>query len=383
MMLGKFELRLEQRATVRRSSAIIVPIVAILGALIIAGIFLTITGHPALSVYQELAKTGYGNWYGITDTLAVATPLIFTGLAAAFAFRMNLYNIGGEGQLYAGAIGASWAGLAIAPHVSGPIAVIAVLLAGMLGGAFWILIPALARALFKASEIVTTLLFNYVALFLMQYLILGSASFWRDPNSKNFPQGLEIPKSAHFPVLHFPNDMFGIDFPAGPTRVNLALVVAILAIGVVWFVIHRTGFGFDMRVVGDSEKAARYSGIPIKRTVIVVLLISGGLAGLAGAGEVGGRAYALDPSGLVLGLGYTGIVVAALARYNPFAVGLVAFLLAGLRTGAEGLQGGTGAMRVPVSIAFMIEGAILLAALGGEVFRRNRVVFRRIAVAPQ
>ena len=113
------------------------------------------------------------------------------------------------------------------------------------------------------------------------------------------------------------------------------------------------------------------------------MLISGGLAGLAGAGEVGGRAYALDPSGLVLGLGYTGIVVAALARYNPFAVGLVAFLLAGLRTGAEGLQGGSGAMRVSVSIAFMLEGAILLAALGGEVLRRNRVVFRRIAEAPQ
>jgi ABC-type uncharacterized transport system permease subunit len=202
MMLGKFELRLEQRTDVRRSSAIIVPTVAILGALIIGGIFLMLTGHPALSVYQELAKTGYGNWYGVTDTLSVATPLIFTGLAAAFAFRMNLYNIGGEGQLYAGAIGASWAGLAIAPHVSGSIAVIAVLLAGMLGGAFWILIPALARALFKASEIVTTLLFNYVALFLIQFLILGSASFWRDPNSKNFPQGLEIPKSAHFPVLH-------------------------------------------------------------------------------------------------------------------------------------------------------------------------------------
>ena len=132
----------------------------------------------------------------------------------------------------------------------------------------------------------------------------------------------------------------------------------------------------------DLERAARYAGIPIKRTVIAVLLISGGLAGLAGAGEVGGTAYALDPNGLVLGLGYTGIVVAALSRYNPFAVGLVAFLLAGLRTGADALQGATGPLRVPIATAFMLEGAILLAALGGEVFRRNRLVVRRIAEAP-
>ena len=382
MILGGYEVLLEQRTDVKRSSAFIVPIASILGALVIAGVFLWLTGHPTLNVYAHLVRDGYGSWYAVTDTLAQATPLIFTGLAAAFAFRMNLYNIGGEGQLYAGAIGASWAGLAIAPHVSGPIAVIVVLLAGMLGGALWIVIPALARAFFNASEIVTTLLFNYVALFLMQYLIFGSASFWRDPNSKNFPQGKPLPDNAHFPVLHFPRDFAGIDFPSGVTSVHLGLAVGILAILVVWFVQQRTAFGFDMKVVGSSERAARYAGIPIKRTVIAVLLISGGLAGLAGAGEVGGRAYALDPNGLVLGLGYTGIVVAALSRYNPFAVGLVAFLLAGLRTGADALQGATGSLRVPVAIAFMLEGAILLAALGGEVFRRNRLVVRRIREAP-
>ncbi len=382
MIIGSYEVLLEQRTDVRRASALVVPIASILGALVIAGVFLWLTGRPALSVYARLVRDGYGSWYSISDTLGQATPLILTGLAAAFAFRMNLYNIGGEGQLYAGAIGASWAGLAIAPHVSGPVAVLAVLLAGMVGGVLWILIPAIARAFLHTSEIVTTLLFNYVALFLMQYLIFGSSSFWRDPDSKNFPQGRPLPDVAHFPQLHFPRDVAGLDFPSGLTAIHLGLGVAVLAILAVWFLQQRTSFGFDMQVVGSSERAARYAGIPIKRTVIAVMLISGGLAGLAGAGEVGGRAYALDPNGLVLGLGYTGIVVAALSRYNPFAVGLVAVLLAGLRTGADALQGATGPLRVPVAIAFMLEGAILLAALGGEVFRRNRLVVRRIREAP-
>lgn len=382
MIVGRYEILLEQRAEVRRASAVVVPAASIIGALVLAGVFLGLTGHPALSVYQRLVREGYGSWYAVTDTLAQATPLILTGLAAAFAFRMNLYNIGGEGQLYAGAIAASWAGLALTAHLPGPLAVLVVITAGALGGALWIAIPALARAYFNASEIVSTLLFNYVALYLMQYLIFGSASYWRDPNSKNFPQGKPLPDVAHFPLLHFPRDIGGLRFPSGVTSVHLGLVVGLVAIVVVWFVTQRTGFGFDTRVVANSERAARYAGIPIRRTVIIVLLVSGALAGLAGAGEVGGRAYALDPNGLVLGLGYTGIVIAALARYNPFSVGLVAFLLAGLRTGAEALQSASGSLRVPIAIAFMLEGAILLAALGGEVFRRNRLVVRRIAEVP-
>ena len=242
--------------------------------------------------------------------------------------------------------------------------------------------PALARAFFATSEIVTTLLFNYVALFLMQYLIFGSSSYWRDPNSFSFPQGKPLPPVTHFPVLHFPTDLFGIGFPSGATRIHLGLAVGIGMAVLIWGLLSYTGFGYDMRVIGDSQDAARYAGIPIRRTVIIVLLVSGALAGLAGAGEVGGRAYALDPNGLVLNLGYTGIVVAALARYNPFGVVLVSILLGGLRTGAESLQSAPGDLRVPIAIAYMLEGAILLVALGGEVFRRNRLVIRRTTPEP-
>ncbi len=377
-----FEVRLERRLDVKRRTAFIVPIVSVLVALVFAGIFLALTDHPPIDVYKELFESGFATWYGFTDTLAAASPLVLTGLAAAFAFRMNLYNIGAEGQLYAGAIAASWAGLALAPDLSGPLAVSVVLFFGAIGGALWILIPALARAFFATSEIVTTLLFNYVALFLMQYLILGSSSYWRDPDSFSFPQGKPLPPVTHFPVWHFPNDLFGIEFPSGATRIHLGLAVGIGLAVLIWGLLSYTGFGYNMRVIGDSQDAARYAGIPIRRTVIIVLLVSGALAGLAGAGEVGGRAYALDPNGLVLNLGYTGIVVAALARYNPFGVVLVAILLGGLRTGAESLQSAPGNLRVPIAIAYMLEGAILLVALGGEVFRRNRLVIRRTTPEP-
>jgi ABC-type uncharacterized transport system permease subunit len=384
VIVAGFDIHLERRLQIKRRTALLVPIASILVALALGAIFLALTDHPPLRVYQELFRSGFGNWYGFTDTLAAATPLVFTGLAAAFAFRMNLYNIGGEGQLYAGAIVAAWAGLALAPGLPGPLAVTVVVIGGAVGGALWVLVPALARAYFGASEIVTTLLFNYVALYLMQYLIFGSGSYWRDPNSKSFPQGKPLPDVTHFPILHFPSSSFlGIDFPPGLTRIHLGLAIG-LGLALLLFVVLRwTGFGFDMRVIGDSPNAARYAGIPMVRTILIVLLVSGALAGIAGAGEVGGRAYALDPNGLVLNLGYTGIVVAALARYNPFGVVLVSVLLGGLRTGAADLQSAAGDLRVPLAIAYMLEGAILLVALGGEVFRTHRLVVRRVASAPE
>src|SRR5215204_2161760 len=198
-------------------------------------------------------KSAFTTWYGITDTLAVSIPLILTGLAAAVAFRMGLYNIGAEGQLYVGAILSSWAALAIAPGLPRPLAIVLVLGAGMLGGALWILVPAVARAWLGTSEIITTLLLNFVALYLMRYLIFGSASYWRDPASTNFPQGKPIPEEAYLPVF-------------GLTRIHLGLAVALLAAALLWALLSRTRFGYDVRVVGDSESAAWYAGIPIART---------------------------------------------------------------------------------------------------------------------
>jgi ABC-type uncharacterized transport system permease subunit len=356
------EIRLETRDDPARWLAFVVPVLSVLAALAVGAVFLAFQDLDPLPVYGDLIDTGFSSFYGITDTLSLATPLMLTGLAAAFAMRMNLYNIGGEGQLYVGAIFASGAALAIGDSLAHWMTLIIVMVAGAVGGALWMLLPAVTRAYRGASEIITTLLMTYVALFLMRYLIFGSNSSWRDPDSSNFPQGEEIPAGAQLAEF-------------GSTRVTWAIGVAAAMVLMVWIVNRFTRFGYDMSVLAGSEHAAVYAGIPVRRMVLFVLLISGALAGLAGSTEVTARAHALDPNSLELGLGYTGIVIAALARTNPFGVALAAILIGGVENAGLSMQGS--AQGVPIAISQMLEGAILLFALGGEVFRRNRLVIRR------
>jgi simple sugar transport system permease protein len=356
-----FQLQRRLRPSLRND--LLVPIVSVLAALVVGALFLAVEGYAPLTVYRALFDASFTTWFGITDSLAAASPLILTGLAAAVTFRMKLFNIGAEGQLYVGAIGASWAGLALATDLPRPLAAVVMLLAGAAAGALWILPAAVFRARLGTSEIITTLMLTFVALFLMRYLIFGASSFWRDPLATNFPQGRRI-----LPEIRF--DTFGT------TRVHWGIVVAVVAVVAVWALIRFTRVGFAMDVVGSSPAAARYAGIPVRRTIVTSLLLSGALAGLAGAAEVGGRAYALDPNGLEIGLGFTGIVVAALGRYSPWGVLVVALMLGGLRNAGVALQSVQGT-RVPEEVSQMLQGAILLFATGGEVFLRQKLVRRR------
>ena len=354
---------LQRRFAPSRRNDVLSPVLSVLAALVAGAVFLAIAGYRPLAVYQDLVEASFTTWFGITDSLAAASPLVLTGLAAAVTFRMKLFNIGAEGQLYVGAIGASWAGLALAPDLPRIPAALVILGVGALAGALWMLPAALCRAWLGTSEIITTLMLTFVGLFLMRYLIFGASSFWRDPLATNFPQGRRIDPAIRFESF-------------GSTQVHWGLLVGLAAAVVVWVLVRRTRVGFAMDVVGSSPAAARYAGIPVRRTILTSLLLSGALAGLAGAAEVGGRAFALDPNGLQLGLGFTGIVVAALGRYNPLGVVIVALLLGGLRNAGVALQSVPG-NNVPDEVSLMLQGAILLFATGGEVFIRNRLVVRR------
>ena len=379
MRIGGYDVRVERKLRIRRGTTLVVTLGSVAVALLLGAIILALTGHPPFGVYRELSKSAFFGWYSFTDTVGAAIPLMFTGLAAGIALRMNLYNIGGEGQLYVGGIASAWAGLALAPGMPGWLAVATVMGCGALGGAAWAVIPALARAYFNTSEIVSTLMFNFVALYLMEYLISGSYSYWRDEKVVGFPQGKEIARVAQLPLWRFPkHPVLGITFPLGVTHIHLGVVFALVAAILVWVLIELTRFGYDVRVAGDSVGAARYAGIPIRRTIVSVMLLSGGLAGLAGAGIVAGQAYKLDPGGLAAALGYTGIVIAALARSNPFGVVVVSIVIGGLRSGADNMQSASGNLKIPVAIAGMVQGMILLCTLGGELFRSNRIVIRRI-----
>jgi simple sugar transport system permease protein len=290
-----------------------------------------------------------------------ATPLLFTGLCAAIAFRMRVWNIGGEGQLYLGAVGASGIGLLLGGWPT-PLIILGMIAAGALAGLLWAAIPGLLRAYGRTNEILTSLMLNYVAGYLMYYLIYDSSSYWRDLTSfraRVFPLGKYLSPSAFWPGINIDSFVVPLGFLVG-------VVIAFLLFGL----IRRTGFGFEMRVVADSTAAADYAGIRTRRRIVYVMLISGAIAGIGGASQVGDFGHVLDPRGLQqAGYGYTGIVVAALALYEPLAAVLIAFLLGALNNAGFALQG----PNFPIGLVGVMEGTILFCVLSGELLVRYRI----------
>ena len=369
IILGR-RVRMEQRLSTPRLLLFLVPVFSVFLALVVSGVFLAATGHSPIGTYLDLIDNGYTTFYGITDTLGLATPLICTGLAAAFAFRMNLYSIGQEGQMYLGMIGGAWAGIAIADSLPQLVAVPFVLLVGAATGAAWIALPAFLRARLGTSEIVSTLLLNYVALNLLNYLIFGSTGFFRDPTT-SFPQGRLVADSARLSPISFFTDKVTNTYPT--------LLIAVILAVVLFWLMRVSNYGYETAVYADSPNTARYAGMNSAWLQSSVLLVSGALAGVGGAMYVVGPAGKVDPGLLQVGLGYAGIVVAALARYNFIAVIVAAVLFAGLRTGGNALQISNDP--VPIAIAVVLQGAVLLFALGGELFRRNKIIITRVQVA--
>jgi general nucleoside transport system permease protein len=367
--------RIERRLRQPRWLMVAVPAGSLVFAFFASGLVLLATGHDALSSYRQIVDAAFLNSGAIGQTLTQATPLAFTGLAAAAAFRMRLFNIGAEGQLFIGAITADAAGLFLGGHGWPQALVIAAMvLAGCAGGAAWALIPGALRAFFKTNEIITSLMLNYVAAYVLTYLIFNTQSYWRQTtgfNASVFPTAKTLPSPAFWPGA----SIHGTVLPLGAG-------IAVLAAVVIWFLYTRTRFGFEAQVLGDSPRAARYAGIRTRRKILAVMAISGALAGLGGASQDGDFRHMLDadPNGLQKQYyGYTGIVVAALARYNPLAVVVVAFLIGALQNAGNTLQGAD----FPSGLVGVMQGIILFSALGGELLVRYRVRIGRAAVVPE
>jgi ABC-type uncharacterized transport system permease subunit len=366
--MKRMRVSVERRLRQPRWLTVAVPVGSLACALVIAGLVLLATGHNPLSTYRQLFDAAFLSAGSLDQTLIAATPLAFTGLAAAVAFRMRLFNVGAEGQMYMGAITGGAAGLYFGGRGGSAVfPIAAMVVAGCAGGALWASIPGLLRAFFRTNEILTSLMLNYVAGYILTYLIFQSESYWRQTkgfNATTFPTGKPLPRSAEWPaaMLHVQG---GIALPLGA---GLAVLTAV----VVWVLYSRTRFGFEARVLGDSERAARYAGVRVRRKILAVMALSGAIAGLGGASQDGDFRHTLDgdPNGLQKqGYGYAGIVVAALARYNPFAVVVVAFLIGGLENAGNTLQG----VDFPSGLVGVIQGIILFSALGGELLVRHRV----------
>lgn len=342
--------RLEARTTTPAWFNLALPLAAIAVTLAMGSGLIALSGANVVQSYGVMLGASLGSGYAISETLVRAAPMIFTGLAVAVAFRAKFWNIGAEGQLLAGAVASCAVGAIPMP---GPLAWIAMTVAGFAAGTAVALIPALLRVRMKVDDVVSSLLLNSIIYYALMALIEGP---WKDSLS-GYPISPPIEDAAIFPFL------------IAGTRLHLGVFAAILAAPVVWFVMTRTTLGFAIKVTGENAQAARYGGIAVERVLLSAAIISGGLAGLAGVGEVAGIHYQVM-SDISPGFGYSGIVIAMLARLNPLGVVPAAVFLAAVMTGAAAMSRATG---VPVFLSDVIQGLALLSMLVALLFTSYRL----------
>ena len=353
-------MRLEKRTQTSRLALLLAPVGAIAFTLLVSSLLVLWAGAPLGPTYSLLFQGGFGSVFALSETLTRATPLILTGLAATVAFKARLFNIGAEGQLYAGALAAvavgglhGGSGFALSPWLLFAL----MLLAAALAGALLLLGPALLKTRLGVDEVVTTLLLNFIMLLFVSAMLDGPM---KDPAAMGWPQSVALQSELELSRL------------VAQTRLHTGLLWGVGLALALWALLKFTVLGFDIRAVGANAGAAAFAGVPVTRTVVLVALLSGALAGLAGAIEVAGRTsyVTLDMSP---GYGYTGIVIAMLAALNPLGVLAASVFVAGVLVGADSMSRAVG---VPTYIADVIVAASLLSVLVATLLTQYRLLWR-------
>jgi simple sugar transport system permease protein len=316
------------------------PAVALILTVAIASLLALLAGANPFATLGLILKGAVGSKFALLETLNRATPLIFTGLAVAVAFRAKLWNIGAEAQLYAGAVVTVLLGTGVLGLPS-LIMIPVIALAAMVAGALVLLGPVLLKTRAGVDEVVTTLLFNFIMLLFISYLLEGPM---KDPMGMGWPKSASLEKAARLPRI-----VEGL-------RLHWGFGLALISAGLIWVIQTRTTLGFEIRAVGQNIEAARFAGIPVNRVLVKTALLSGGLAALAGYSEVAGLKGNLTLD-LSPGFGYTGIIVAMLALLNPLGVVVSAIFVAGIFVGADSMSR---AADVPTYIADILLATALL-----------------------
>jgi simple sugar transport system permease protein len=332
-----------------RWSSVTRPLGLLALALLVFGLVLLVFGRNPLRAYADIFSSTLGSWYGVSETLVKLTPLVLTALAVAVPARIWLINVGGEGQLHVGALFATWGALTF-PTWPAWLLLPTMCALGFLGGGLWAAIPGALRARGWASETIATLLMNYVAILLVQFAVFGP---WKDPEGVNYPQTAEFAAGAILPTL-------------GATRVHLGIVFALLALAVFSFVLVRTRWGLEMRAIGGNPEAARRAGIPIGKYVVILMLVGGGLAGLAGVGEVSAIQGRLRAS-LSPGYGYAGFLISWMAAGRSSGILAAALLLAVIMAGGDILQM---TQALPGAAVNILMAVVLFVVLGSRMAAR-------------
>lgn len=345
-------IKLEKRREPSRSMLFVTPLASVVLTMLIGMLVFDALGIDGWAAVRDLFLTPILASYKWQDVALKAAPLVIIAFGLSVGNRAQVWNIGAEGQYILGALCAAGVGMAFGAS-GGVLVVLAMVLAGMAGGAVWAWIPAVLRTRFSVNEVLSSLMMTYVALQLLSYLVGGP---WKDPNGRNFPATAPLPESQHLPIL------------AGNT-IHLGILVALLLPLVFWVVMSRSEFGYQVRVVGSSPQAARHGGFDAKSTIRAAMLIGGAMAGLAGALELTGAIHKID-LGFPSGYGFTAIIVAFLGRLNPFGCLLAGVVLAVTSVGGQ-LAKTT--VHIPDSTAGIFQAMMLFLILASDILIRYRV----------
>ncbi len=328
------------------------PLVSIAVALFVAGFLLLAAGVNPLAAYQDILVESLGSLYGLSETLVKTTPLIFAGLGVSLAFRMQIWNIGAEGQIYMGAMAAS--GVALFSGIDNHgLMLLAMFSAAFLCGGCWAGVAGFLRARWQVNEVIVTLLMNYIAILFVDYLVYGP---WKDPKGFNFPLTAQFSDAARL-AEYF------------DTRLHSGFFLALFMALVLYLFMERTIWGYEIKVIGSNPKAAQYAGMKTGLAIFTVLFLSGAIAGVAGFSEVAGLQHRLQ-HGISPGYGYTAIIIAWLAKRSAIGVVIVAFLMGVLLVGGDSLQI---YWQLPVAFVYAFQGLILFFLLASDFFIQYRV----------
>ncbi len=352
---------LEPRAAHRALDAyfaaapVLVPFYAVLVAVVLGGAIMLAIGENPVVAYWALLRGMFGTTDRVAASLGRSTPFIGAALAVAFAFRAGLFNIGAEGQLLVGATVVAWIGTwGAVDSLPGALAVPVVLLAGVIGGGIYGAIPGVLKSRTGAHEVITTIMLNSIAVLTVRWVVTSQDPIVMRDMASSVPRSRTLPDHARLPVL-----------VESVPPLHLSFVIMVLLAAFVWFVLQRTTTGFEVRAVGQSPSAAKYSGISVAGTIVLVMSMSGAFAGLAGAGEIAGTSGFLSP-GVFVAIGFDSIAIALLARANPFAVIPAGILWGSMLSGAALMQQETG---LSIDVVRIVQALVLLFVAADVIVR--------------